>query len=156
MTDKRKSPGILLEQDTGTSKDTIAVEEAAQSHSKVETLLSQMRMRALLNAQFSLMEELKGARTADHKELGAAYQKLEDAFQSVLIAEGEIQRGKAKLERESRMETQKMEGPEPIKLIIHAECEMGEVKELMKIMTEIQKEYSCNCTLDVKKYVVFH
>lgn len=91
---RHESPGILLEQDTGASKDTIAVEEAAQSHSKVETLLSQMRMRALLNAQFSLMEELKGVRTADHKELGAAYQKLEDAFQSVLIAEGEIQRGK--------------------------------------------------------------
>lgn len=54
------------------------------------------------------------------------------------------------------METEKMEEPEPIKLIIHAECEMHEVKELMKIMTEIQKEYSCNCTLDVKKYVVFH
>ena len=54
------------------------------------------------------------------------------------------------------METEKMEEPEPIKLIVHAECEMHEVKELMKIMTEIQKEYSCNCTLDVKKYVVFH
>lgn len=94
MTDRRKSPGILLEQDTGASKDTITVEEAAQSHSKVEILLSQMRMRALLNAQFSLMEELKGARTAEHKELGAAYQKLEDAFRSALIAEGEIQRGK--------------------------------------------------------------
>lgn len=51
-------------------------------------------MRALLNAQFSLREELKGARTAEHKELGAAYQKLEDAFRSALIAEGEIQRGK--------------------------------------------------------------
>ena len=48
-----------------------------------------------------------------------------------------------------------VEGPESIKLIVHAECEMREVKELMKIMTEIQKEYSCNCTLDVKKYVVF-
>lgn len=59
-------------------------------------------------------------------------------------------------ERESRMEPEKIEGPEPIKLIVHAECEMREVKELMKIMTEIQKEYSCNCTLDVKKYVVFH
>lgn len=91
---RHESPGILLEQDTGASKDTIVVEEAAQSHSKVEILLSQMRMRALLNAQFSLMEELKGARTAEHKELGAAYQKLEDAFQSALIAEGEIQRGK--------------------------------------------------------------
>lgn len=54
------------------------------------------------------------------------------------------------------METGKAEEPEPIKLIVHAECEMCEVKELMKIMTEIQKEYSCNCTLDVKKYVVFH
>ncbi|WP_307972779.1 hypothetical protein [uncultured Dialister sp.] len=54
------------------------------------------------------------------------------------------------------MEPEKIEGPEPIKLIVHAECEMREVKELMKIMTEIQKEYSCNCTLDVKKYVVFH
>lgn len=59
-------------------------------------------------------------------------------------------------ERESRMETPKTEGPQPIKLIVHAECEMGEVKELMKIMTEIQKEYSCNCTLDVKKCVVFY